>query len=215
MITITGESLERRLKEVSMQKQELADALSVSPTAVSNWLIRGVPNNKVRQVMSVLKMESIIDDEKFNCEEFEGNNIEIPKLRNIAVSAGIGFNIDSVDLDLYDGTLTLDTKDIMGNRSDLCSLVAIRVDGRSMSPTLNNDEWVIINKAKRAYIGDNLYVVNYAGNLLVKRLQYDPSTNSIEIISDNPSYKNYKVNLNEDQQYFQIIGLVAKILTGC
>lgn len=215
MITITGESLGRRLKEVNMQKQELADALNVSPTAVSNWLIRGVPNNKARQVMSVLKMEGIIDDKKNNCEELEGNNIEIPKLRNIAVSAGIGFNIDSVDLDLYDGTLTLDTKDIMGNRSDLCSLVAIRVDGRSMSPTLNNDEWVIVNKAKRTYIGDNLYVVNYAGNLLVKRLQYDPSTNSIEIISDNPSYKNYKVNLNEDQQYFQIIGLVTKILTGC
>lgn len=215
MITITGESLGRRLKEINMQKQELADALNVSPTAVSNWLIRGVPSNKKVQVMDILKMEDFIDDEKNNCENLEGNNIEIPKLRNITVSAGIGFNIDSVDLDLYDGTLTLDTKDIMGNRSDLCSLVAIRVDGRSMSPTLNNDEWVIVNKAKRTYIGDNLYVVNYAGNLLVKRLQYDPSTNSIEIISDNPSYKNYKVNLNEDQQYFQIIGLVTKILTGC
>jgi len=215
MKIFTGEDLTRRLEELDMPKQDFADMMGVQASAISNWLARGVPPKKIKQVCELLNIQSSLDKEFISEDTQEDTNIKIPKLRNITVSAGAGFDVNNIDETIYDGTLIIDTKDVIKNGNVADSLIAVRVDGRSMSPTLNHNEWVVVNKDKTAYIGDNLYVVNYAGNLLVKRLQYDPSLNSIEIISDNPSYKNYKINLSEDQQYFQIIGLVITILVGC
>lgn len=88
---------------------------------------------------------------------------------------------------------------------NLKNVRAIEVDGDSMRPTLNEGDFVIIEE-NSAFSGEGIYVLQYDGVLLVKRLQ--PDFDGIEILSDNPNYKTRKFNPSDDQSPFHIVGKV-------
>lgn len=88
---------------------------------------------------------------------------------------------------------------------NLKNVRAIEVDGDSMRPTLNEGDFVIIEE-NSAFSGEGIYVLQYDGVLLVKRLQ--PDFDGIEILSDNPNYKPRKFNPSDDQSPFHIVGKV-------
>lgn len=107
------------------------------------------------------------------------------------------------------GMREMQSKAYEAKASQYLLLKAPPASGTSMLHTIMPNEYVIIDSCINRYVGDDLYVMNFAGNLLVKRLQFDPVLNSIDIISDNPQYTNYKLNMNEDQSHFHIIGRVV------
>lgn len=88
---------------------------------------------------------------------------------------------------------------------NLKNVRAIEVDGDSMRPTLNEGDFVIIEE-NSVFSGEGIYVLQYDGVLLVKRLQ--PDLDGIEILSDNPNYKTRKFNPSDDQSPFHIVGKV-------
>ncbi len=68
-------------------------------------------------------------------------------------------------------------------------LAAISASGDSMEPTLSDGDTVLIDMTQRSTTReDGIYVIDYDGLLLVKRLRFDPARRVVRIISDNPKY---------------------------
>jgi len=86
------------------------------------------------------------------------------------------------------------------------SLEGIRVSGDSMEPTLFDGDVVLVDR-NDAMPKDGVYVLRIEDNLFVKRLSRLPN-NKIEVISDNPSYSKYAIDLKKPPTNFQVIGRV-------
>jgi phage repressor protein C with HTH and peptisase S24 domain len=68
-------------------------------------------------------------------------------------------------------------------------LAAISAAGDSMEPTLSDGDTMLIDMSKRsAAREDGIYVLDYDGLLLVKRLRFDPVRRIVRLISDNAAY---------------------------
>lgn len=95
----------------------------------------------------------------------------IPKVR-LRLSAGIsGFQVEP---ERFDGsTTTVPTDWIERNGFNREQLIAIRVKGESMEPTLYEDDLVVVNLADTRPADGNVYAINYEGEPLVKRLTRD------------------------------------------
>lgn len=70
-------------------------------------------------------------------------------------------------------------------------LAIIGVKGDSMAPTIDDDDVVMIDVAKRDLSFDGLFVIKDGGaSLLVKRIGRGGRSGHIMVISDNPTYPN-------------------------
>ena len=88
------------------------------------------------------------------------------------------------------------------------NLNSMEVDGESMMPMLRSGDWVIFRE-DGAFTGDGLYVVNFSDQLMVKILQLTPR-GMLKIVSVNPNFQSYEIDLNETQEHFKIVGKVVK-----
>jgi len=174
---------------------------------VNNWFTRGnIPKKKIPIVMNALGID--IKDIVSN-KNISDYSLKIPYI-NISASAGLGYEVDSLDEFPKNADITIQRDGLQFSKES--NLMSLNVVGKSMLPTIMPDDIVIIDTAINRYTGDNLYVLNYAGNLLVKRLQFNPATNSIMVISDNPEFKSFSINLNEDQSSLIILGSVVSTI---
>lgn len=200
------------LKEIMLQKglvqADIAKILGIKQQAVGQWFSRGRIPLKYHYMLK--KHFGLHHPPNITKEE---NNIDVKKVLNIKVSAGTGYETSSIDE--YDESETISvSRNILGSLRKADNIRAIKVDGKSMLPTLMPDEYVLIDITKNFYSGDGIYVLNYGGNLVVKRLQFLPINNgTLEIISDNKDFKSYKVVLNDDQTTLYIVGKVICQIT--
>ena len=72
----------------------------------------------------------------------------------------------------------------------------IRHDGDSMQPTLQNSSLVIYDASATTFTTDGIYIIKYANNIQIKRIQKISSTAYI-IKSDNPSYDPINCNIDD------------------
>jgi SOS-response transcriptional repressor LexA len=68
------------------------------------------------------------------------------------------------------------------------SLLAWRVRGDSMAPTLSDGDNVLIEDRGLAKPGDGIYVIQTEAGVMVKRISIHPVTCCLSIISDNAAY---------------------------
>lgn len=87
-------------------------------------------------------------------------------------------------------------------------LYLINVDGESMEPTLRPGDVILVDHRDQKQARDGIYVLRLDGALLVKRLQKLPG-GIIEVTSDNPAYKPFKINADQVGDDFAIIGRVV------
>tara|TARA_B100000029_G_scaffold484253_1_gene536249 strand:- start:298 stop:873 length:576 start_codon:yes stop_codon:yes gene_type:complete len=66
-------------------------------------------------------------------------------------------------------------------------LSAIRIDGDSMEPLLNDGDTVLIDHTKTTIKGEGIYVLRFDGHLYAKRLQRN--FDGVVIISENKHYQ--------------------------
>jgi len=106
----------------------------------------------------------------------------IPKVK-LRLSAGIsGFEVEP---ERFDGsTTTVPTHWIERNGYKREQLIAIRVKGESMEPTLYEDDLVVVNYGDVHLVDGKVYAVNYEGEAVVKRLTRDAG--QWWLTSDNP-----------------------------
>lgn len=76
-------------------------------------------------------------------------------------------------------------------------LVLMRVDGNSMSPTIQDGDTVMIDTARKGIKEGHLYAIRLDSTVMVKRLAFRPA-GKIVVISDNRAeYDFYEVNQTE------------------
>ena len=86
-------------------------------------------------------------------------------------------------------------------------LALITVKGDSMEPTLSSNDLILIDLRKNKITENAVYVLQYDGSLLVKRIQRRMD-GSVIIKSDNPEYENEQLNRDQADQ-LKVLGLVV------
>jgi phage repressor protein C with HTH and peptisase S24 domain len=198
---LSSKEIKEKIVLDGITQEEFAHKVGVSQQVVSLWFKRdSIPAKYWSTINDVLNIRK-----RVNVHETEEEVLSIKAL-SVEAGASLSMDVDHIDSIEPSHNIALAKSGIRHERPS--DLLAIPVSGISMLPTIMPDEYVVIDKSINRYVGDDLYVLNFAGNLLVKRVQYDPSTGSFDIISDNPQFDNYKLNLAEDQSNFHIIGKV-------
>lgn len=191
--------VENRLAQLGKDQQWLREALQLSPSVVTNWKTRGVPSGKA---VSVAKILDLTTDQLLGLDSADipsgasrvqaverGDpyyaHIKKVKLR---LSAGVtGFQADP-EFD-SGGTVALDPRWLARHGFATDRLIAIKVKGESMEPTLYEDDLVILNTADTQMVDGAVYAFNYEGQAVVKRLSRDAG--EWWLTSDNPDQRKY------------------------
>jgi phage repressor protein C with HTH and peptisase S24 domain len=87
-------------------------------------------------------------------------------------------------------------------------VVMVAVEGDSMLPTLAPNDLVMVNLTKPQKMVDGLWVVRLGQTTLVKRVQSLPK-NLLRVVSDNPAYQEFQMDMNEEQPDFELVGRVV------
>jgi phage repressor protein C with HTH and peptisase S24 domain len=85
----------------------------------------------------------------------------------------------------------------------------IEVEGASMLPTLTPGEKIYLNpmQYEHRFKDGGIYVAEYWGDLLVKRVQRNPKSGAVRLISDNKDFKPIDIE-GDDLDNLRIIGRV-------
>ena len=81
---------------------------------------------------------------------------------------------------------------------------AIKVDGNSMMPTIEDEDIIFVDKNDTDPVNGKIYVIYLCEEVYVKRLFIEPKDKSIFLKSDNPLFP----QINPDCSDFKIIGRV-------
>lgn len=209
-----------RLKEIreknNLKQPELGAKIGKDVTAISRYengkgakdmpyqLKQNLTNVFTKEEINYIETGKTIESEqkpkRSDASIINHQMISAP-IMSIKASAGSGREQHEI---VTNGELLIDRM-LFKVLPNLKNIQAIEVEGDSMYPTLKDGDYVVIEKNSN-FSGDGIYVLQYDGVLLVKRLQAD--IDGIEILSDNQSYGKRKYDPNDDQRLFNIAGKV-------
>ena len=177
---------------------ELADHLGITKFALDNWVKRDkISNEWLLKIGHMTEKKSNSDD---------ADLYFIRKTTSVKASAGGGNELE--------GVRSYQTGELMPIAKAFFkvppgkNLNSMEVEGESMTPMLRSGDWVIFRE-DGAFTGDGLYVVNFSDQLMAKILQLTPR-GMLKIVSVNPNFQSYEIDLNETQEHFKIVGKVVK-----
>lgn len=187
------------IKEISgIRLTKVCEVLGIDPT----WLLHGKGAGP-----SKAPSPDRIDDLKpvLAADPESPTFVHIPKVR-LLVSAGVsGFGVEP---EPYDGTTATVPADWLRRRQLRAeNLIAIRVRGRSMEPTFNEGDTVFINKKDTEPFDGAVFVINYEGEDVIKRLSRDAG--DWWLTSDNPNQQQFHRKLCRGAECI-IIGRVVR-----
>ena len=141
----------------------------------------------------------------------EKDNTNYYQIPSLSVSASAGSGITNYEIEVLDYIQI--PKTFFKTPKNPKDLNIIQVSGDSMSPTLNDGDYIVVDTKKKGII-DGIYALNINGEVFVKRLQFNLD-GTIKIISDNPKYDPQIYNPNDDNQiHFEIIGKTVLTIRG-
>lgn len=139
---------------------EMADRLGVN----GEWLLTG-------------KGEMPATHDRYDTDHRAGrapsapNEDEFVAVRRVNLKPSAGIVGYSIDLEPEDGKPIFFRRDFLSDKGwDAAKLIAQRVNGDSMEPSLFDDDLIVINTADKVPREGGVYVINYEGELVVKRL---------------------------------------------
>ena len=194
-----AERMKKALEHAGKSPAELARACGIEPPSVSAWLSgrtkslkmkTGVPAAEFLGVNAKWLMDGIGSmNTAGHAEPAEPSDEFVPVRRvRIKVSAGVtGFSVEPLNGDGLPVFFRADW--IMSRRLRADRLLAVRVTGDSMLPGLHDGDLVVINTDDSQPRDGDVFVVNYEGEALVKRLKRDAGT--WWLASDNPDKTRY------------------------
>lgn len=129
----------------------------------------------------------------------ESTFITIPFISQ-KLSAGTGYEYLSEDnLDVR----KIDILASIANGVDKNTLIAAEANGNSMiGEKIYSGDIVVFSRG--LIKGEGIYVINYAGDVMVKKIDFDKLNNKVSIISANPDYPTRTV----DAEYVSLLGKV-------
>lgn len=187
-----------------IKKSAFAKLVGVSAPTVTDWengdtkMIEGANLMKVCTVLDITPewllhgVDSITDllpgaMRVVATEDNPGNSYEIPMV-TLRLQAGItGFQTEPDRRD--GGTMMIPKKWTDRKEYNPDRLLAIRVKGESMEPTLYEDDIVVINLDDKTPADNAVFAVNYDGEAVVKRISRDAG--QWWLMSDNSDQRRF------------------------
>jgi len=193
MLTDPREVLERLCSERGEDFAGLSKMLGRNAAYIQQYVRRGVPKRlkeeerrKLARYFSI--SESLLGGPPEGTATAEG--LTSVKRHPVTVSAGPG---SMVNEELGRPYFAFDErwlKALTSTPADNLSIV--RVEGDSMSPTLNPGDEILIDLGDCAdRLRDGIYVLRIDDALVVKRLALNPLGRSVTVQSDNPAYADW------------------------
>ncbi|NRB41502.1 MAG: helix-turn-helix transcriptional regulator [Pseudomonadales bacterium] len=124
----------------------------------------------------------------------QANDLIFAPMFDVQASAGSGAAVDMESVEDY----------FAFNKAFLSSeirvsteqLAFITISGDSMYPTLHDGDRVLVDLSQNTVQGEGLYLLNGEDGLMAKRLIQN-SSGDLQVLSDNPDYKNWQINVNQ------------------
>jgi phage repressor protein C with HTH and peptisase S24 domain len=133
-------------------------------------------------------------------EEKTSPYIEIPAY-DVKFAAGHGSLVEEENIKHYASFRKEWIKQVTNAGKD--KLCIVYAEGDSMEPTLENGDAVLLDTTQTTLTKEGIYAIQFDGHGMIKRLQFNPVTKAIKIISDNPKYESFEAKGKEP---FKIIG---------
>ena len=196
------------LKKREMTQTELSDLTGINFSTISSYASgrfepKRTPLLEMAKVLRVspawLAGFDVDMEEEIPSYDSSSGVLTIPFI-NQKLSAGVGEDY------LLAENITIKKIDILSSMArgiDKKSLVAAEVIGDSMiEEKIYSGDIVVFSRG--LIRGEGIYVINYAGDVMVKKIQFDALNNQVSIISANPDYPIKTV----DAEYVALLGKV-------
>lgn len=200
----------KRLRDIhgATNNAQLAELLMISKSTVHNWKERSViPYKEVCSTALEMgvSIEWLLTGKG---EKTQGTNnalsLSVPHYA-IQASAGGGTLVEAEQIEQH---LTLSREWLKREGITSNDLIGIYTKGDSMEPTLINGDSLLIDRQQNAIGSEGgIYVINYDGELFVKRVQ-KLLDGRIAVTSDNKNHLSIEISKNDLEQ-LKIIGRVV------
>jgi phage repressor protein C with HTH and peptisase S24 domain len=153
----------------------------------------------------ILKVNHDFQQIKQRFEDRRNGFINLPVRSE--VTASMGYGVEVLD-EQQTGTYSFSKKLLRDIGADPNYSDVIFSSGDSMYPTIEGGDCLVVDKSKTDIYDGKIYCVRIQEKLYAKRLQFLPP-NKVNVISDNPKYKPFEVDLSKELNYdFAVIGEV-------
>ena len=184
-------------KSVKISQQNIADILGMAQTGVSSR----IKNNKPFAIDELIQIEQAMCLPMGCLSGVSSSDITLDYYPDVFGSCGSGCIVFSESKE----KLAV-TKDIITNYSASNQYSIISARGSSMSPTINDDDKLVIqHNLEEQIIDDTVYLFKYNDELFIKRLV--KNVDQIVCISENPRFQDRIIEPKGDN--FSIIGKVV------
>lgn len=184
-------------KQIKVSQQMIADALNVAQAAISGRIKR----NSDFTLDELIKIEQSMGLPTGSLSGVSSSDITLDFYPDVFGSCGTGCMVFSEAKE----KLAV-TKDIITNYSASNQYSIISARGSSMSPTINDDDKLVIqHNLNEQIIDDTVYLFRYNDELFIKRLV--KNVDQIVCISENPRFQDRIIEPKGDN--FSIIGKVV------
>ncbi len=206
-MSIQGMRIKELREKKGMTQSELGKAIGTTKQNIFKYesgAVDTIPNKKLQGLAKALDVEpwEILGwDGPWNSQKGE-NYISIPLISQ-KISAGYGEDF------LDDDSITMKRiqipESLTKGVADKSTLVSAEVKGDSMiDANIFPGDYVFFSKG--LIKGEGIYVIAFAGDIMVKRLAFDAPKNKLSIISEN---KNYPVRIiDAESDGVRILGKV-------
>ncbi len=136
----------------------------------------------------------------------EDETIEIKYFPTVYASAGTGV----INYDESVSAMTFE-KDFLVSQfgiKNFTNIHIINAIGDSMKPTIDPGDLLFINPGETELISGGIFCVWVDGNILVKRIEYNPITRAIKLLSDNSKYDPISLDDYMNTDIFRVVGKV-------
>jgi Peptidase S24-like len=199
------DALQRLIAANGDDYASLSKLIGRNPAYIQQFIKRGSPKRLGERERGILARYFGVDEQMLGAPQ-----AFVPTARmrtifklDIGASAGPGAMNDS---ELLAGKIGFDEKWLRKLVSDPSCLSLIRVEGDSMSPTLNdNDDIMVDSNVGTTGWRDGIFVIRMDDVLMVKRLAKGP-TGRLSVLSDNKAYPDWP---DVDRSAVTVIGRVV------
>jgi phage repressor protein C with HTH and peptisase S24 domain len=186
-------TLERLCSERGEDFAGLSRMLGRNPAYIQQFVRRGVPKRLKEEERRKLARYFSISESLLGGPPDDGNapnGLVNVKRHPVFVSAGPGAVVTEEIGKAYFGFDERWLKALTPSAPDRLSIV--RVEGDSMSPTLNAGDDILVDLGDSTdRLRDGIYVLRIDDALVVKRLAMSPMVRRVTVQSDNPAYPDW------------------------
>jgi phage repressor protein C with HTH and peptisase S24 domain len=209
-----SEKIRKVREQNELTQAEFAAGVGVSQRSISNWETgeRKPPLNVLKLLCKKYEVDPvwlITEGKQAESPNRAKNDDRVRVFRYSDAKAAAGRGVTNFDEQQLPAVITFDQK-YLRERYDVHAverLDIIDVEGTSMMPTLEPGEAVLVEPMDRdGNVKDGkVYVVEYYGEIFIKRIQRNPKDKSVRLISDNKDFMPIVIE-GDDLENLHVIG---------